>query len=355
MLANSKGLFPRTACFVALLAFAAATVQYAAGGLVFAAVAEESYSVSENDVEDTKAVFATVRTKDLTEARVRTPGTVIALKVDEGAEVKAGEVIAVVADPKIALGIKALDAQIVALESRVATAQADYDRGLQLAKRGVTPQARIDQLKTTLDVAVNELAATRAERQVSEAQTSEGEVLAPADGRVLKVPLTVGSVVMPGESVATIAANEFLLRIELPERHARFMKVGDAIKVGARGLSGDENQATEGRITQVYPQLESGRLVADAEVPRLSDYFVGERARVWISAGKRRAIVVPSAYVFQRFGLDFARLKKKDGKTIDVIVQLGRKASLGGRSSMSEVLAGLKAGDEIVKPVANYE
>lgn len=312
------------------------------------AEALEGYQVRESDVDDLKAVFATVRSKDLTEARVRTPGTVVSLKVDEGVEVKAGEVLAVVADPKIALKIKALDAKIVALQSRVETAKADFDRALQLQRRGVTPQSRVDQLKTALDVATNDLTATRADRQVAETQTSEGQVLAPAEGRVLKVPLTIGSVVLPGESVATIAANEFLLRLELPERHARFISVGDSIKVGARGLSTDRGKTTEGHIVQVYPELQSGRVIADAEVPGLSDYFVGERTRVWISVGKRQALVVPSEYIFTRFGQDFARVKAADGKPIDVVLQLGQEVPLKGHGGAREVLAGLVAGDEIL-------
>jgi hypothetical protein len=47
---------------------------------------------------------------------------------------------------------------------------------------------------------------------------------------VLRVPVTIGTVVMPGESIATIAANAYLLRIEVPERHARFIRIGDPVK-----------------------------------------------------------------------------------------------------------------------------
>ena len=155
----------------------------------------------------------------------------------------------------------------------------------------MTPQARVDQLRTAYDLAANELKSSQAERQVAEQQIAEGQVLSPAAGRVLKVPVTEGSVMMAGESVATIAANAYLLRLELPERHARLMKKGDPIRVGARGLSPDQKAVSEGRIIQVYPELQGGRVVADAEVATLGDYFVGERALVWISAGKRRTIV----------------------------------------------------------------
>ena len=44
--------------------------------------------------------------------------------------------------------------------------------------------------------------ARTAERAVIQQQLTEGNVLAPAAGRVLKVPLTTGTVVMPGDPVA---------------------------------------------------------------------------------------------------------------------------------------------------------
>src|SRR3990170_6956534 len=211
-----------------------------------------SFEVTVEEVDDLKSVYATVRSKDLIEARVRTPGTIASLKVDEGDSIEPGQVLALVADPKIALRINALDAQIVAIQSRVDTAKTELDRSQELKSKGVASQSRVDLAQTGYDVAFNDLKAARAERSVIETQIEEGQVLAPASGRVLKVPVTEGSVVLAGESVATIAANEYLLRLELPERHARFMKVGDPVRVGARGLGPDAKPLAEGRISQVY-------------------------------------------------------------------------------------------------------
>lgn len=310
------------------------------------------FKVTEESVDDLKAVYATVHGKDRIDARVRTGGTVASLEVQRGAQVKAGQVLAVVADPKIALKMKALDAQIIAAKSRVENAQTELDRAEQLIKRGIVSRARYDQLKTAFDVATNDLKAAQAGRAVVEKQIEEGEVLAPAAGRVLQVPVTEGSVMLMGESVATIAANGYLLRLELPERHARFMEKGAAVKVGARGLSPDESVSREGRITRVYPELQGGRVIADAEVADLGDYFVGERTLVWISAGKRKTIVIPRSYTFQRYGLDYVKVKHGSGAPIDVVVQLGRPVDDGGSGEgpRVEVLAGLKAGDELVHP-----
>lgn len=308
------------------------------------------YAVSLEEIDDFKSVFARVESKDRVEARVRTGGTVSELKVDEGAQVEAGQILAVVVDPKIALRIEAVDAQIAALESRLETAKSDYERAQQLAGRGVIPQARLDQLKTAFDSAANDLKAAQAERLVLERQAEEGQVLSPAAGRVLSVSVTEGSVMMAGEGVAIIAANEYLLRLEVPERHARFMKKGDPVRVGARGLNGERKIAGEGHIVQVYPQLQGGRVIADAEAPGLGDFFVGERAQIWISAGKRETFIIPADYLIKRHGLNYVRLAQADGTSLDVVVQPGLLLTQEEGAPRVEILSGLKSGDRLIRP-----
>lgn len=314
------------------------------------APAAPDFQVAITQIDDLKSVYATVRSRDLIHARVRTPGTVATLKVDEGVAVAQGQVLALVADPKIKLKIDAIDARIVAAASRVETTRVELERARTLLAQGVSPQSRVDQAQTSYDVAVNELKAAQAERAVAETEIQEGEVLAPASGRVLKVPVTEGSVVLPGESIATIAAGGYLLRLELPERYARFMKTGDPVRLGTRGLDPSNATQREGRIVQVYPELENGRVVADAEVADLGGYFVGERVLIWISAGKRPAYVVPRSYVFRRFGLDYVRLAKTDGRHADAVVQTGQAIQGPGERHDVEILAGVTSGDGLVQP-----
>ena len=145
---------------------------------------------------------------------------------------------------------------------------------------------------------------------------------------------------MPGETIATLAEDRYILRLQLPERHARFMRAGDAVQISARGLE-DEGAKREGRVRLVYPEIEGGRVIADVEVPALGDYFVGERTRVYVNTGMRRAIIVPRALVYRRAGVDYAKLA--DGT--EVVVQLG-----AAQDSNVEILAGLRDGDELVSP-----
>jgi RND family efflux transporter MFP subunit len=302
-------------------------------------------------VRDMKAVFGQVDSRDTVSARVRIGGTLISRTVEEGSAVQAGDIIAVVGDEKLGLQLQALDARIKALTAQLDNARLELDRSQSLVARGAVTQSRLDQLKTAVDVFVNQIDAARADRAVVVQQTTEGQVLAPKTGRVLTVPAAPGSVVLPGETVAKIAAGGYFLRIALPERHAASIKAGDPVTVGARGL-GPEATANgarrTGHIVKVYPELDSGRVIADVEVDGLGDYFVGERVPVWIAVGERKVLLAPASAVQTRNGIDMIKVAGPGG-TLDVPVVLG-PALGGGEGDNVEILSGLRAGDRVVTP-----
>jgi RND family efflux transporter MFP subunit len=319
-------------------------------GIVLAvpASANTLFVVAPAKVSDEKAVFATVESPRVVPARARIGGTVAELSVKEGDEVALGQVVATVGDEKLALQLKSLDAQIAGLEAQRAKAESDLARAEDLVGRGTLPRTRLDEARTAYDVATNMLRSRIAERSVVQQQLAEGSVLAPAAGRVLKVPLTTGTVIMAGEPVAHIAEGGFVLRLRVPERHARFLKAGDPVRIDARELGASDPRF--GTIKLVYPQIEDGRVVADAAVEGLGDYFVSERIRVWVSAGERTAYVIPAGLITTRFGVDYVKVRGADGRDRDVPVQRGRELPRPGLPDGVEILSGLKAGDRLVGP-----
>jgi RND family efflux transporter MFP subunit len=308
----------------------------------------QTFTAEPANVADEKAVFATVESREVVPARVRTGGTIASLSVREGDWVKAGQVVATIGDEKLALQKSALDAQIAGLKAQLEQTQTDLARATTLVDRGIMSRAQFDAATTAADVAANALKSRIAERAVLEQQLAEGQVLAPTAGRVLKVPVTVDSVVMGGETIATIARADFVLRLRVPERHARLLKVGDRVRIDGDDIG--QGGASFGTISLVYPQIENGRVVADAHVAGLGDYFLGERIEVWISGGERRAYIVPAHFILTRFGLDYAKLRGADGKTIEVPVQRGREHPRPDMPDALEILSGLHAGDVLVQP-----
>ncbi|MGE0253634.1 MAG: efflux RND transporter periplasmic adaptor subunit [Alphaproteobacteria bacterium] len=310
--------------------------------------AEETFTVTRRLVSDDKSVFATVESTSVLSARSRIAGTVAEIRIDEGDRVERGQAIAAVGDEKLALRITVLDAQIAALEAEARQLRANLERAEGLFAAGTIPKVRRDEARTAAEVAAGQLAARMADRQVARQQMAEGEVLAPAGGRVLAVPVTAGSVVLAGEVVASIAEENYVLRLRLPERHARFLAIGDAVRLDS-GEAGPVAART-GVIRLIYPQIEDGRVVADAAVDGLGDYFVGQRLRVWVSGGQRSVYVVPAGFVTTRAGVDYVHVRAAGGGTLPVPVQLGRALVQPGLTDGVEILSGLADGDTLVRP-----
>jgi len=224
------------------------------------------FTVEPVSIPEMKAVFGEVRARTVVPARARIGGTLQSVSVTEGSEVAAGAVIARVVDDKLALQRDAAEANVRQATSSLAKAVADLDRAKQLLAKGVTSQSQLDQATTAHDVATSQLASAQAALAVVDQQSREGDVLAPAAGRVLTVPVT----------------------------H--------------------------------YPEITDGRVTADVEVAGIGDYFVGERTLVTIPVGRRDALLVPVAALSSRHGVDYVRLA--DGAEVAVI--LGERRDSGG-------------------------
>lgn len=302
----------------------------------------QSITAAPQTVTEWKAVYGRVEAKDTIAARARIGGIVVELTVTEGDEVKAGQKIAVVRDDKIAFQIEALDAQIASFGAQLETARDELDRGKALVAKGVSTAQRLDQLKTQVDVVQSQIDATKAQRSVVVQQGAEGEVLAPAAGRILTVPVTRNAVIMGGEPVATIGGGGFFLRLAIPERHAALLKKDAPIRISSGG--GEQ----EGRLAKIYPQLENGRVIADVDVDNLDTAYVNARVLVDVPVGVRQAILVPSPAVFTRSGIDFVKAGEP-GKESDRAVVTGETTNVDGKP-MTEILTGLDAGDSVVVP-----
>ncbi len=304
--------------------------------------AGEVFHVELKEVTDTKAVIATVEPVRQLVARARIGGTISSLTVKEGDTIAAGQEVAVVADQKLVLQMQALDARILSVQAQRNLAKIEFDRVAELQKRGVSTLTQLDQARTNLDVANRTLEAIQSDRNVLAQNTVEGAVLAPGAGRILSVPVSEGRVVMPGEVIATLAEDKYILRLQLPERHARFMRAGDVVQIGGRGLTAETSDAKlQGKIRLIYPQIQGGRVIADVAVEGLGDYFVGERTRVYVETGKRQAILVPQDYLLHRAGMNYVRLQNG----AEVVVQPGES-----REANIEILSGLTTGDVLSKP-----
>lgn len=292
-------------------------------------------------VADVKPVSATLTTRDMGEARARISGVLVSLLVKEGDMVRQGQLIATVRDDRLALVTASYDAQVAAAAADAARAQGDLTRTRTLFNQGIYAQARMDQVGAMAKAANATLAAAKAQRAASAELGAQGAILAPASGRVLTADVPLGSVVMAGQSVARITAGPTVVRIELPEAQAQSLKVGDEVQLDAQDLRG---VATSGRVTQVYPSVTAGQVVADVTATGLPADLIGQRVRVGIRIGQRQALVIPRRYVSTRYGIDYVRLVGRDGAVSETPVQ----TTAAPTAADVELLSGVRPGDVLV-------
>lgn len=301
-----------------------------------------TFEVQPVSTTEWKAVYGRIEARDLAAARARIGGTVVEMLVTEGDPVIQGQKIAVIRDDKLAFQVAAVDAQLAALTAQLERAQAELTRGQALIDKGVVTAQRLDQLRTDVDVARNQITAAEAQKSVIVQQEAEGTVLAPLDGRVLTTPVTRNGVVMAGEAVATVGGGGFYLRLAVPERHAAGLEQGAEIRVTT------EKGEMSGRLAKIYPQIENGRVVADVDATGLDTAFVDARVLVELPVGKRAVLLVPASAVSNRFGIDFIRVDTSQGPVERAVVTGGQVERDG--VAMVEVVTGLTAGEQVVLP-----
>jgi RND family efflux transporter MFP subunit len=310
------------------------------------AAGPEEFTVASSMIGDQKAVFATVEAAHVATARSRLGGTIVSYTVQAGDEVAQGQTIATVVDPSLAAQLTALDADIAGLGAQLAQARTDLSRDQRLIESGAIANSTLDDAQTAVNLADSGLKSRIAARAALSQQIRDGAVLAPVSGRVLQTPVTQGMVVLPGDSIASIAAQDYVLRLELPERHAQFLKLGDPVRLD----TGPAGTPEFGKITLIYPQIENGEVQADATAPDLGDYFVGQRIEVWVFAGSRPGMIIPARFIETMFGLDYVQLRVADGSAIAVPVQSGALQPTPSLPDGVEILSGLHPGDVLVTP-----
>lgn len=316
-------LLPALVCVVLATSGSAATIE-----------------VTPEIITEWKPVYGQVETRDRVPARARIGGTIVALDVTEGDRVEAGARIAMVEDTKLSFQIDAIDARLEALASRLETARSELSRGEQLMERGVFTSQRLEELRTAVSVVEGEIQSLEAEQLIVRRQIEEGAVLAPEAGIVLAVPVSLGSVVAPGEGVAVVGGGGVYLRLAVPERHAADLVEGDTIEIGGA------DDTRQGILARLYPQIEGGRVQADVEVEGLDSSFVGRRVQVRLPVGQREVILVPESALSRHGGLDFVAVRVGD-EPVERVVVPGAAIQRDG-VAWREILTGLAAGDMVV-------
>lgn len=291
-----------------------------------------------SDTVSWQDVSAEIATVDQAQVLARIPGILTTLSVREGDMVSKGQPIGRIVDSQLGYQAGAYGAQAAAAQAQAGQAQAELARVRYLYQNGVYAKARLDQAEAAAAAANAQIRAAQAQQAAVGAVAGQGSVIAPASGRVLRADVPAGSPVSPGMAIAVITAGPTIVRLEMPESLAD--KVHPGSRVTATGLG-------TGSVIKLYPSITAGKITVDVDMPGIDNRLIGRRVAAKVETGTRKAMLVPAAFVTNRFGIDYVTLLAKDGSAAEVPVQTAPSAESG----KVEVLSGAGAGDTLIEPV----
>lgn len=167
---------------------------------------------------------------------------------------------------------------------------------------------------------------------------------APSSGVVLEKQVVQGQAIQPGERLYTIAdLSGVWIDVQIREGDAAAVRTGSGADIIVTGMPG---RTLKGRVTYVYPTLDSAsRAVRARVVVSNTDGLLkpGMYATVALTTPGRSVLTVPASAVLRTGERNVVFVDMGNGSLMPHEVELGATAG-----SYTEVLAGLEAGQRVV-------
>ncbi len=278
-----------------------------------------------------ETVFATgsLRANESVTLKAERAGIVKEVRFQEGAPVKAGDVMLLIDDSE-------LQAQLAGAEARLALARAVEVRDRSLFATKMLSAAEYEQSSANLRV-------VEAELKLIKAQLEKTRVVAPFDGIAGLRQVSPGAYLTPGSSIASLQDVASLkLDFTLSERYLPVLRAGQKLTFTVAGQA----DTFTGTLTAIEPavSVETRSLQLRASVPNQDRKLLpGAFAEVRIVLDENpSAILIPAIALVPGLNQQTVYLHRNG-------VAEEKKVQIGLRTSDSvQILSGLTVGDELI-------
>ena len=331
--------------------------------------------VRRGDIVKTVVTTGEVASAKLVEVGAQVSGRIERLLVTTGQEVGQDELIAEIDSTtqrnELAASrarLESYEAQLLARQVALKTAQAKYDREFKLLRRDATVEENLNNAEQALAAARAALAETeslilQARIAVDTAETNLGytRITSPLAGTVVSVPVEKGQTVNANQQAPTIARIADLSRMEikmqisegdvtkvrpglkvsytiLSEPDRVFTGVLDSVDPGLTTLSDGSYTGSTAAGTAVYYY---GKLKADNSDGTLR---IGLTTQNTITLAEARGVLTAPSIAVNPTAPGRARVRVLErGRPVDREVKIGLSDNLN-----TEILEGLREGEEVV-------
>jgi RND family efflux transporter MFP subunit len=236
-------------------------------------------------------------------------------------------------------------------------ARQTHDRMVELWQRKLIARAELDAAVSQLAVAEGSyqdaieearnrqavLLQRRSELEIARQQLADTVIVSPMDGAVSERRASVGQYLTAGTPVVTLVKVDPLrLRLAVPEREARAVRIGQPVKLTVEG----DPTKYEGRVARLSPAIaeDNRTLLIEAEVPNAQGVLRPgsfAKAAIVVEAGQQ-IVTVPQDSITTFAGIEKV-LTVAEGKVVEKRVRTGRRIG-----EAVEVTEGVTPGDRVI-------
>jgi RND family efflux transporter MFP subunit len=272
-------------------------------------------------------------------------GLIEAMGPREGVKVQQGEVLARISAADLQHQREGLAAQREAALADQKRTHDEYERQLQLKKKGLTTDELVEAKYTAGIAADKQVANLDKQLEAMDVRIGYGTVYAPRDAIVAARLVEVGDVAQPGKPLYRLTVDSAArLRVNLPQQVLEQVRPGTRVELE----SGSRKMTVE--LSRIFPALDIHALgAAEADLPAMPfDLPSGARipARVLLETVED-AISIPHRALVRtgNKGFLFKIESSSDGKTL--LKRVPVRIVLDANEGLA-VAGDLKAGDQVV-------
>jgi multidrug efflux system membrane fusion protein len=305
---------------------------------------------SVQDWDDFTGRFAAVET---VEVRPRVSGYIESVTFEEGADVKAGDLLFQIDARPFRAEVARLEAELARAEAELELARSNHARGVRLFEQSATSREQLESLATAESTQVAEVAAVEAALDAAQLNLEFTRIESPIDGRASRALVTAGNLV-GNDSWLTTVVSGGPIHVHFDADEQTFLRyaglardVGtDAVRVYV-GLINEEGFTHEGRLDFVDHRVdpESGTIRGRAVLDNGDGlYTPGQFARVrLIGNDVREVALVDDRAIGTDLDRKYVLVVNEDNIAEYRGVEIGRFVN-----GLRVVTAGLEDGDVIV-------
>jgi RND family efflux transporter MFP subunit len=302
--------------------------------------------VGDSSALDSMVLVGEVRPRYEASQSFRIGGKIIERKVDVGAQVKKGQLIARLDAADVNLNAAAAMADVRSAEASHALAVAELERQRQLFSRKFISASALDIREAELKTSAARLAQVRAQANVSGNQTRYANLYADRDGVITMIRAEPGQVVEVGEAVVQIAnLKETEVLVAVPESRMIEVKPGTPVTIK---MWANPNKAYAGRVREIAPAADSATRAFNV---RVSVTDADDLVKLGMTAGVK--FKQQQAQQSQQLLIPLAALTERNGKKLVWVIDAENNAQprevTAGEFSEQGVMVteGLQAGEKI--------